>query len=133
MSSPTYPRSGRDGDWWGFAKLNRKMPHPLGQCRCTNPLLIPHITRWGLVGESTLNFILRQNKYPPNIVRHTTGIQRTFYAFANAPTLGKILRDNPLLWIFKKITKTRFFMHLSMSSPTYPRSGSGWGLVLKLL
>jgi len=43
MSSPTYPRSGRGGDWWGFAKFHRKMPLPWGQLPTTNPLLIPTV------------------------------------------------------------------------------------------
>ena len=97
MPSPTYPRSGRGGDWWGFAKLNHKMPHPFWTMLLYKSLTNPHITRWELVGGLTLNFVQKQYKYPPNIVRHIAGMQRTFYTFANAPTLGTILCDNPLL------------------------------------
>jgi len=43
MSSPTYPRSGRGGDWWGFAKSNLQMPHPWGQLQVSNLLLIPRL------------------------------------------------------------------------------------------
>ena len=31
MSSPTYPRSGRGGDCWGFANARMQIPHPWGQ------------------------------------------------------------------------------------------------------
>ena len=45
MSSPTYPRSGRRGDCWGFANVRTQIPHPWGQLWVTNPLLIiPGIT-----------------------------------------------------------------------------------------
>jgi len=29
------------GQRWGFAMLEHEIPHPLGQCCCTNSLLIP--------------------------------------------------------------------------------------------
>ena len=31
MSNPTYPRSGRGGDCWGFANARMQISHPWGQ------------------------------------------------------------------------------------------------------
>ena len=33
LSHPTYPRSGTGGDYWGFARVIRQIPHPWGQFR----------------------------------------------------------------------------------------------------
>jgi len=51
MSSPTYPKLGRGGDWWGFESLNAP---PLGTMLLDKPPANPHITRRELVGELTL-------------------------------------------------------------------------------
>ena len=67
MSSPTYPRSGRGGDCWGFANARMQNPQPWGQLRVTNPLLII-----------------------PGI---TTVWKSTDIRVANAPTLGTSLGD----------------------------------------
>ena len=61
ISSPTPPFLGRVGEYRGFDKLSRQMPHPWGQVGCQIPTISPGPSRgFGSTFMLSISLLLHQ-------------------------------------------------------------------------